>query len=154
MKTTLLKDLLLQQGRIDRYFEGHVPTHLWRALNNKKAASLFELVEKPFMYPSGQPRPADITIVDRQGEKWVLVTDRPRGLSTFDAPGVPPGRDWSYYRIPAGTVLPAGLAIVRDEFNTRFGATHYTIAPMCDMSLTQFKLLLEQFAASAIKEVA
>jgi len=154
MKTTLLKDLMLQQGMIDRYFEGHVPLHLWRALNNKKAASLFAMVEEPFMLSNGRPRPADIRIVDKNGQKWVSVADRPRGISTFDAPGLPDGKDWSYYRILAGTVLPAGLALVRDEFNTRFSATHYTIAPAYDMPLALFKLLLNQLATSAIKEAA
>ncbi len=154
METKLLKDLLLQQGMVDRYFEGHVPTHLWRALNNKKPASLFAMVEEPFMLSNGRPRPADVRIFDNNGQKWVSVSDRPRGISTFDAPGVPEGKDWSYYRIPAGTVLPAGLAVVRDEYNTRFSATHYTIAPAHDMPLTMFKLLLNQLATSAIRDVA
>jgi Tse2 ADP-ribosyltransferase toxins len=154
MNTTVLKDILLQQGMLDRYFEGQVPVHLWRALNNKKATSLFAMVEEPFVLSSGRPRPADIQIFEKNGHKWVSVADRPRGISTFDVPGVPEGKDWSYYRIPAGTVLPEGLAIVRDEYNTRFGATHYTIAPAYDMPLAMFKLLLNQLAASAIKEVA
>lgn len=69
---------------------------------------------------------------------------RSRGLSTFDRPGLPPGKDWRYLKIPAGTQLPDGLAIVRDERNERSEATHYTIAPAYDMPLVQFKALLER----------
>ncbi len=130
-----------------------VPVHLWRALNRKQGTELFEFVETEFTLGNGRPRPADIAIVDRNGEKWIQVKERPRGVSTFDAPGVPAGKDWSYYRIPAGTALPVGLCIVRDQYNARFNATHYTIAPAYDMPLKTFKLLLSKLAATVIKEV-
>ena len=86
------------------------------------------------------------------GVRWVLVADRPRGVSTFDKPGVPSGRGWEYFCIPKGTELPDGLAIVRDEFNDRFGATHHTIAPARDMPLETFKQLLEKLARSLVRE--
>lgn len=153
MQVTILKDLLLQQGQLDRYYDGRVPVHLWRALKRTQSAALFDFVEVEYTLSNGRPRPADITIVDRNDEKWVLVKDRPRGVSTFDAPGVPPGAGWNYYRIPAGTVLPEGLCVVRDEFNSRYNATHHTIAPAYDMPLNTFKQLLSKLAASVIKEV-
>ncbi len=53
-----------------------------------------------------------------------------------------------------GAVLPVGLAIVRDEFNSNFEATHYTIAPAYDMPLEQFKGLLVQLLKHVIKEAA
>jgi hypothetical protein len=152
MGIKVLKDILVQAGRVNDYYEGCVPLNLWRALNRRKPSGLFDLVEDPFILSSGRPRPADIQIVIRAGIKWVSVSQRPRGVSTFDKPGVPPGKDWSYYRIPAGTVLPPGLAIVRDEYNSRFDATHYTIAPAYDMPLAQFKLLLNMFAKNAVRE--
>ena len=31
METKVLKEILLEQGEIDRYYEGQVPTSLWRA---------------------------------------------------------------------------------------------------------------------------
>jgi len=152
MKITVLKDLLIRADRIDDYYEGYVPQNLWRALNRRKPSGLFDFVEEPFLLSNGRARPADIQIIDRAGIKWVSVSQRPRGISTFDKPGVPPGKDWTYYRIPAGTTLPFGLAIVRDEFNSRFGATHYTISPAYDMPLSQFKLLLSRLAQIALKE--
>lgn len=49
-------------------------------------------------------------------------------------------------------MLPQGLAIVKDEYNTQFDATHYTIAPAFDMPLSQFKAKLQQLAKLLIKE--
>jgi hypothetical protein len=152
VKVTILKDVLIAKGQIDRYFEGATPVNLWRALNVKADRHLFDFVEEPFVLSNGQPRPADITIETIAGHKWVRVTERPRGISTFDKPGVPRGKDWVYYRIPAGTELRDGLAIVRDELNSRFGATHYTIAPAFDMPIERFRLLLNQLVQKVIRE--
>ena len=71
---------------------------------------------------------------------------------TFDKPGVPTGKDWEYYKIPKGTTLPYGLAIVKDEYNTIFDATHYTIAPAFDMLLKRFKTLLNKLAQDIMRE--
>ena len=84
----------------------------------------------------------------------VKVKHSPRGISTFDKSGIPRGKDWVYYRIPAGTELPIGLAIVKDSYNRDLEATHYTIAPASDMSLMKFKRLLNRLAREAIKEIA
>lgn len=92
---------------------------------------------------NGKVRKSDLTI-----EKgWVKVKHWPRGISTFDKPGVPKGKDWIHYKIPAGTLLPTGLAIVQDSYNESFAATHYTIAPAQDMPIANFRLLLKSFAA-------
>lgn len=102
----------------------------------------------------GGPRPPDITIEDGEnGEKWVRVKPSPRGASTFDKPNVFKGSGWEYYRIQAGTLLPVGLAIVRDHYNPRFQAVHYTIAPAYDMPLDAFKRLLQELAKGLIREV-
>jgi hypothetical protein len=153
MTHTILKDVLISQGAIERYFEGCVPVNLWRGLNIKRNDELFSLVEEEFLQ-KGRPRPADIDIKPIGGTKWVLVRKAPRGISTFDCCGIPKGNDWRYYRIPAGTLLPPGLVVVRDNFNETFQATHYTIAPDRDMPLELFKLLLRKFAAFAVKESA
>jgi len=96
----------------------------------------------------GRVRKPDITI----DNGWVKVKHWPRGISTFDKPGIPKGKDWVHYKIPAGAELPKGLAIVKDSYNDTVMATHYTIAPAYNMPLPQFKLLLNKFASSVIKE--
>ena len=154
MKIMTLKDVLLSRNEIERYYEGHVPVNLWRALNIRRQAALFELIESDMLLKNGRPRPADITIVQVGGMKWVHISKQPRGISTFDKLGAPSGPDWEYFRIPAGTELPQGLAVVKDKFSTTMGATHYTIAPSHDMPLEQFKMLLTKLAAKVIKETA
>lgn len=55
METKVLKEILLEQGEIDRYYEGQVPTSLWRALNHQRGMALFELIEEPFIMSNGRP---------------------------------------------------------------------------------------------------
>ena len=149
-----LKDILVEKGQIDKYFDEKVPVNLWRAKNIKSKEPIFGLVEKKIVRNNGKVRPADITIVKKGSEDWVLVKDRPRGLSTFDKPNVFKAGRWEYYKIPAGTNLPVGLAIVEDTFNYGLGAVHYTIAPAFDMPLTQFRNLLNLLAQELVKESA
>ena len=150
MDNETLKDILLARGELERYYDGEVPLNLWRALNVRRSERLFDLVESPFKMSNGRVRRPDITI--EMG--WVRVRSVPRGASTFDRAGVPGGKDWVYYRIPKGTVLPPGLAIVKDSYNEQMQATHYTIAPAYDMPLAVFKGLLNQLAMSALRESA
>ena len=148
MEKVTLRDVLISKNELERYYDGVVPVHLWRALNVRRGGSLFDLVEAGYLQSSGRFRPADITIVDG----WVKIDQRPRGISTFDRRGIPRGKDWEYYRIPAGTQLPAGLAIVRDAYNESSGATHYTIAPAWEMRIEVFRLLLSRLAQVVVKE--
>ena len=149
----VLRDILIAVGDVDRYYET-APVNLWRARRLRPAGTVFGLVETDMVLSNGQVRPPDITIETRNGAKWVLCRPSPRGLSTFDAPNVFKGTSWEYYRIPKGTQLPHGLAIVKDKFNPRLSATHYTIAPAHDMPLDQFKGLLDQLALLLIREAA
>lgn len=152
MNISTLKDILISKNQIEKYFEGVTPVNLWRALNIKSSTHPFEFIEQASILSNGRPRPADVTLEIVNGEKWVRVKERPRGLSTFDKPGLPAGKNWEYYKIPKHTKLPFGLAIVKDEYNTRFNATHYTLAPAFDMPLWRFKSLLNQLAQSIVKE--
>lgn len=145
----LLRDVLLAVGEIERYFGEQVPVDLWRAKKVRDPGPLFQLVEEEVIRSRGAPRKPDITI----DNGWVRIRDIPRGISTFDRPNIFEG-SWCYYKIPKGTVLPPGLAIVKDHYNRAFGATHYTIAPARDMPLTQFKELLTQLAGMLEKDVA
>ncbi len=152
MAIYVLKDILISHNQIDKYFDGATPVNLWRALNTKQNVGPFDFVEQASILSNGRPRPADIKIELLNGEQWVRVKSRPRGLSTFDRAGLPGGKHWSYFKIPKGTILPHGLAIVKDEYNKQFNATHYTIAPAFDMPLARFKTLLKQLANALIRE--
>lgn len=146
----ILRDILIERSEIDRFYGDEVPINLWRARNlSKKNIGLFELVEKE-QKRAGGVRPADVTIEN----DWVKVRYSPRGISTFDRPNVFKRGKWEYYKIPAGTKLPNGLVIVKDLFNKALGATHYTIAPACDMPLNSFKAILNQLAAQISSKVA
>ncbi len=143
MEIVILKDVFISMGELDRYFDGVVPVHLWRGLNKKRNGALFDLIEKSHKMSNGKVRRPDLSIENG----WVKVKHWPRGISTFDKPGIPKGRDWVHYKIPAGTKLPEGLAIVKDSYNQTVLATHYTIAPAYDMPLSKFKTLLKEFSA-------
>jgi len=149
----VLRDILIAAGDLDRYYEA-APVNLWRARRTRPAGTTFGLVESETILSNGKVREADITIEVRAGVKWVLCGPSPRGISTFDAPSLFKGPSWEYYRIPKGTKLPNGLAIVKDRFNSRLNATHYTIAPAYDMQLDQFKTLLDQLALLLVREAA
>jgi len=169
-KIEMLKDVLIDIGKIESYFGNTVPIDLWRAKKVKDPKGLFDLVEEEIIRPRGAPRKPDITI---EGD-WVRVRDRPRGISTFNKPNTFKGK-WEYFKIPAGTklpetlvtirdernkasgatrytIVPARLVIVEDHYNERFGATHYTIAPERDMPLVTFRELLKQLIDLVEKE--
>lgn len=154
MTVTVLRDVLIQTNKLNMYFEDTTPVDLWRAKNRKSTANVFEFFEENTVSSNGRPRQADINIEKRNGVKWVSVKRQPRGISTFDRSGLPKGKNWEYYRIPKDTVLPDGLAVVKDQYNTMFQATHYTIAPAFDMPLTQFKNLLSVLVQRIIREAS
>ena len=150
MTTKTLRNILLNAGKINAYFEGRTPTHLWRALNTKNGLALFDLALEDLVRPDSSVRKADVRVLNG----LVQLDYAPRGISTFDRSAIFKGKNWSYYLIPKGTELPYGLVVVQDHFNPMYGATHYTIAPMWEMPLPQFQLLLNQLVCAVIKESA
>jgi hypothetical protein len=149
-----LKDLLIDTNELEKYFDTRVPINLWRAKNLSSKDFIFSMVEEKIVRNNGKVRPADITIYKKNGIDWVSVQERPRGISTFDKPNVFKRGRWEYYKIPAGTDIPHGLAVVEDGYNVALGAKHYTIAPAFDMPLLNFKQLLNSLAAVLVKESA
>ncbi len=73
MSVTILKDILIEKGKLDCYFDGKTPVSLWRALNKKSSQGVFDFTEQGFVLSNGRPRPADIKIESRNGTKWVSV---------------------------------------------------------------------------------
>ena len=149
----VLKDILISASEIDRYFE-ESSTNLWRAKKTKDKGSLIGLAEGGDILSNGKVKTTDITIALRNETKWVLCKPAPKGTSAFDDPNTLKGSPWEYYKIPAGTKLPTGLTIVKDNFNNKMDTTNYAIAPTHDMPLSNFKLLLNQLAALVARKVA
>ena len=59
---------------------------------------------------------------------------------------------WDYYKLPAGAIIPHGLAITKDQYNKAHKATHYSIKAKWDMPLTKFLCLLDELAAELVTE--
>ena len=100
----------------------------------------------------GQFRPADVTIEQRNGIDYIIPKIskktshgiwKAQGTSLFDRSNTFVGKNWEYIEIPEGTKIPVGLLIIKDDYNERFEATHYSIVPDHAMSLKAFKLLID-----------
>ena len=50
MSIKVLKDILIEKGQLDCYFEGKTPVTLWRALNRKSNLGVFDFIEKGFTH--------------------------------------------------------------------------------------------------------
>ena len=79
MSITILKDVLIEKGKLDCYFDGKTPVNLWRALNKKSNQGVFDFFEQGFVLSNGRPRPADITIEIRNSVQWVCVKSNQEG---------------------------------------------------------------------------
>jgi hypothetical protein len=79
--------------------------------------------------------------------------DHDRAIVTSGVKGVFGLGMWTYFEIPAGTMIPPGLIITKDDYNARYQATHYSISPNYTMPKKQFTALLDQLAESARAQV-
>jgi hypothetical protein len=154
MSVTVLKDVLIACGEGDRLFEEKIPVDLWRAHDTDRFPHAMDFYEAPVDLAPGKARGADVVIEAVGGEAWIRVRKRPRGVSTFDRPGTFKGKHWKFFLIPRGTRLPDGLVVVKDDYNARYRATHYTLAPDRDMPLKKFKSLLRLLFANMRLETA
>ena len=142
-----LRDILISRGQLEKFFDKRVPVTLWRAFDSKEMKHPMQLVETEIVRRSGKRRPPDITIELQNGQPWVFVENRPRGLSTWNKKVEFKAAHWKYYLIPAGTPLPPGLVVVEDNYNPDYDAVHHTLAPERDMPLATFRaLLMDLFA--------
>ncbi|RYY73038.1 MAG: hypothetical protein EOO52_19395 [Gammaproteobacteria bacterium] len=161
-----MKEIPIEAGTVKSFFakidglsrifdsEKDLGIFLWRASRTD------EPCENP-LYPDfvprqlreGKFRPADVTVEKRNGIDYIIpkvYQKRPediwkaQGTSLFNKPNTFIGKNWEYIEIPQGTEIPAGVLIIKDDFNTRFEATHYSIVPDHAMSVENFKLLLKK----------
>jgi hypothetical protein len=70
------------------------------------------------------------------------VLPLPHGASAFSDPLVNEKPEGHYHLLPKGTLLPEGLAVVRDDATVVQGSpnpkTHHTVFPTTEMSFTEF----------------
>jgi hypothetical protein len=148
-----LKNIYREADLASHYWDVATPVDLWRAQKRTdfdNDAMLFE------PHPGNIKRPADIRIVERDGQSFVLgcrcVKGAFRGISTFDRKVTWFGnRSAKHFCLPANKILPPGIAVTKDHQN-EYGAHHYTLAPKDDMPLNLFMQHLRSLAQSAILE--
>lgn len=145
-----LKNIYRDAKLSDRYWDEAIPVALWR-LQKKTDFDANTMLLEP--HPGSPTRPADVRVVDRDGQQFVLgcrcVKGHFRGISTFDKKITWFGsRTAMHFRLPANVALPPGLAVTKDHLN-EYGAYHYTIAPKDDMPLDLFLQNLRSLARLA-----
>jgi len=90
------------------------------------------------------PRETDFLLPDRSQCVGPEEPPRPNGASAFADPELAP-LSGHYHELPAGTLLPDGLALVRDDADAVPGSTHrpghHTIYPTRQMPLEEFARL-------------
>lgn len=145
-------DFFISKRELGKLFDSKFPLdiNLWRGQKpSEKGQNILYPLLKSFLLSNGQVREPDIDTYKKNGEVWIKANGG--GVSLFDVLGVP-NKKWSYYRLPAGTVIPVGLVILKDNYNSRHKATHYTICPHWDMPLKNFLILIDQLIPMLVPE--
>lgn len=145
-------DFFISKRELGKLFDSKFPLnlHLWRGQKPAESGTpiLYPLL-KSYLLSNGQVREPDIDTYLVSGVVWVKANGG--GVSLFDVLGVP-NKKWTYYRLPAGSPIPVGLVILKDNYNPKHKATHYTICPYWDMPLKNFLMLLDQLIPLLISE--
>ncbi len=149
-----IEEILISRKELDRIYKGDVKVYLWRALRKETKGNINPLVpsfeERTVIKKNGVKRTfaKDIDTEEINGVTYV-IPKLGMGTSLFDKPGVF-GSNWEYFEIPKGTLIPSGLIIVKDSFNPRYGATHYTLSPNYKMKKSEFLSLLDDLRRNAL----
>ncbi|MBI3897623.1 MAG: hypothetical protein HY308_04910 [Gammaproteobacteria bacterium] len=159
--------LLLDASLIQRIYKHkgqELSATVWRALRTDVET---EGPLHPDFYrrqkSDGSYRDPDVTIQTIDGFEYVvpkLYKDtrksiwKVEGASLFDKEGVFGNNQWDYFEIPAGTEVPEGILIIRDDKNKRYDTIHYSIVPNYMMPVSEFKEKLDELARDALKKRA
>lgn len=89
-------------------------------------------------------RSRDVDVIEVDGKMMIVANDK--GISLFDMTGIrlSPMSGW-VWKFPQDTPLPTGLHLVNDKPH------HYCIAPVRNMFVDEFKILLDKLASKAVK---
>ncbi len=137
-----LRNIYKKENKLAYYFDEKVPCDLYRGQRDVDAKKgLPRIYPNPgFNRGNGQIRPADVKIVERDGNKFVLgcraTSGFFRGVSTFDRKN-PDLSGFRWFCLPMGVEIPEALAITQESAH-KDRANHYTIAPKDDMPLELF----------------
>lgn len=118
-----------------------IPIDLWR-LGTKISPRL----DKPRIPP--RDGSVDIQTFEFGGTTWVKAGTG--GISTFDKINLRLNGD-HWWKIPAGTEIPAGLKVTKNHKDRALGITHYRIEPIYNMPLPTFIRLLQTLSSHAEK---
>ena len=89
-------------------------------------------------------RARDVDVIEVDGKMMIVANEK--GISLFGMTGIrlSPMTGW-VWKFPPNTPLPAGLHLVNDKPH------HYCIAPVRNMFVDEFKVLLDKLASTAVK---
>ena len=145
-------EYFINKRALGELFDSKFPlsVHLWRGQKPEESHSpvLYPLL-KSYLLANGNTREPDIDTYSKGGTTWVKANGK--GVSLFDVLGVPHSK-WNYYKIPAGTPIPHGLVVVKDKFNSKHKATHYSMCPNWDMPLKNYLMLLDKIIPALVSE--
>lgn len=144
-----IEKLLISKGELDRIYVGALKLYLWRSLH--KTANTTNPLHpdfEPRQIRIGVLRAPDVEIKPIGGLDHVIAR-LGQGTSLFDKPNAFGDANWLYFEIPEGTEIPNGLIITKDNYNSKFKATHYSISPNYTMPKLQFIKLLDKLAENA-----
>lgn len=147
-----IENLLISRGELDRIYVGALKLYLWRSLHKKvKSANPLYPDFEPREVRAGVLRAPDVEVKPIGGVEHV-ISRLGQGTSLFDQCGAFGEKNWTYFEIPAGTSIPAGLIITKDSYNPKYKATHYSISPNYTMPKHRFIKLLDTLAENAQKQ--
>lgn len=164
IETGTVRSFFVRIDALDRVYDSEkdLALFLWRASRTDQPT---ENPLHPDFVPrelrKGKFRAADVTVEKHEGVDFIIpkvYKKRPedfwkaQGTSLFDKPNTFAGKQWEYIEIPKGTEIPKGILIIKDDYNDRFKATHYSIVPDHPMPVSNFKLLLNQLMANIEKQ--
>ena len=104
----------------------------------------------------GKQKPVTAEIL-RNADQYIVKGCRTmsgvhRGVSVFDKKNTAL-KNFDWFKMPAGTVIPEGLAVTRDaSYTVSAKPIHYTVAPKDDMTLSLFLQQLRSMAAKTIQD--
>lgn len=152
--TDTLRKVYEAEGLLPYYFDKLTPCDLFRGQRPDEFKKKMPVIypNPGFIRKDGDARPADVAIVERDGQKIVLgcvsVRGLHRGVSTFDQPN-PHLRGFRWFKLPVNSKIHESLAVTQDDYK-KIG-NHFTLAPKNDMPLELFLIALGYMEAQLVE---